>query len=571
MEKKIGNPIKVDTRPNKKVVVDSLTRDVSVEACIFDLLDNSIDAARDRIQITPEINLVSEQSSDYFKGYEVTIALSGDSFKISDNCGGILVDKLKRMVMRFGERSTHKMGIGVFGVGLNRALFKLGNISHLKTDTGLQRAELILNTSLYLKSKDWNLPAEEFPTSGEIGTAIEIKQLPSDIAKQFSDADEIEKLRHDIGQRYGRFIAKGLKILVNKTPIKNESVEIREDGHYGIERKYYKTSDGISVYIECGQHRKHRFTAEQDYDAEVNHTLTKQYGWTVICNDRAIILSDQTAKTGWEGKFHTQFYGFVGIVHFMGAEPDKLPWATTKTDVDLNNDAYQSALEDMRKFAAKWRSNSNDAKAKKRRNEPLMPIPGLPSVVPPGKAAKKEQSKSAQKPKERNSKSAIKSDHNQFRSILPYDVDERHCYDKHLALVHEAKNLDLSLLPYSGLVLIRMLFEATVVTHLTRHGQFDTFKQEVIDKRRADGLLKNAHDEKNMNPTMDEAVNYLANNPDIFGMAKRNYLKHSLGKIKEYKKILNGAAHNAYQPINRSEAFKIRDEVLPVLRHLIET
>jgi len=47
VRKKTGKPFKVDTRPSKAVVVDSLTRDTSVDACIFDLIDNSIDAARD--------------------------------------------------------------------------------------------------------------------------------------------------------------------------------------------------------------------------------------------------------------------------------------------------------------------------------------------------------------------------------------------------------------------------------------------------------------------------------------------------------------------------------------------
>jgi hypothetical protein len=450
----------------------------------------------------------------------------------------------------------------------------LGRVSHLKTDTGLQRSELVLNTDTYLKSADWNLPAEEFPTSGQIGTVIEILHLPSDIARRFGDPDEIEKLRHDIGRRYGRFIARALKIFVNKIAVDNEEIEIRENGPYEIKRKSYKTTDGVSIHIECGQHRDHRFGAEPDYASERNHAPTNEFGWTILCNDRAIVVSDRTPKTGWDGKFHSEFYGFVGLVRFEGAEPEKLPWATTKIDVDLNNSAYQVALEDMRQFAAKWRRDANDAKGKKRRNEVLTPIPGLPSSLPSPAKQKDKGSTSGKNTKGAKVgviKHTTKVDHNQFREILPRDIDEKHCYDKHLALVHEAKNLDLGEFTYSGLVLIRMLFEATVATHLARHGRYDAFRQEVLDKRRQDGLIKNAQDEKNMNPTMDEAVTHIANNPDILGTAKRNHLKHSLGRMKEHKKILNSAAHNAYQPINRSEAFQIRDEVLPILRHLIES
>ena len=75
-----------------------------------------------------------------FAGFTISLTLNGTGFKIEDNCGGIPVDALRDMVLRFGKASDHAMGIGVFGVGLNRALFKLGKVSHLKTDTGSERA-----------------------------------------------------------------------------------------------------------------------------------------------------------------------------------------------------------------------------------------------------------------------------------------------------------------------------------------------------------------------------------------------------------------------------------------------
>src|SRR5690606_25951670 len=92
-------------------------------------------------------------------------------------------------------------------------------------------------------------------------------------------------------------------------------------------------------------------------------------------------------KTGWGGKFHTQFYGFVGNVYFSCPNPEKLPWSTTKTDVDLNSPAYQITLEEMKKFVQAWRANSEDAKLKKRNDEELTGTPGpqknpSPSPVP---------------------------------------------------------------------------------------------------------------------------------------------------------------------------------------------
>ena len=66
-----------------------------------------------------------------------------------------------------------------------------------------------------------------------------------------------------------------------------------------------------------------------------------------------------------------------------------------------------------------------------------MPAP----VVPPPKPAPVIKPKPVEK-----------ADHNQLRTILSKDVDEKHCNDKHLKLVHEAKELDRlnSPMPASG-------------------------------------------------------------------------------------------------------------------------
>ena len=550
-----GRAFKVDTQPTKTVVVDSLTRDVSVATCIYDLIDNSIDAARNTV-LADRPKEEREVLLDSYAGYDVELTLGNVGLKIEDNCGGIAVDHLKSSVMRFGKRSDQHMGIGVFGVGLNRALFKLGKVSHLKTDNGKRRAELILKTEDYLGSKDedWTLPAEEFATSGRLGTEIDIRQPPADIAQDFANESWVQKFREELGKRYGRFIAKGLSLKVNRVAAKDNEVPIRDDGPYEGEHKYFKTDDGVSVYIEYGQHINHRFTKEKDYDKERNAAITDEYGWTILCNDRAILLQDRSYKTGWDTKFHTEFYGFVGYVSFTG-DPAKLPWNTTKTDVDLNNPAYQKALEEMRRFAEQWRTLAD-----KRKREPA------PRNVPPRKATK------VKRPKVRRARAAAsngKADHNQFRTVLPEDVDEKNCIDKHLRLVHEAKALDLADMSYAGMALIRMLFETSCVTFLDRYGRYGDLVKAAATARKKKIKLS-ADDEKKLIPTMDEMLSFLTNEPAIFGDAKSRYLKHSLTKMSAHQKALNSAVHNPFQQINRTVAFQIRDEVLPVIRHFIE-
>lgn len=556
-----GKAFSVNTHPTKEVVVNGLTRDATVQACIFDLIDNSIDAARDTIFARHPEN-PHDELPDNYNGYKIDITLNGAEFRIEDNCGGIAVDKLQKLVLRFGERSQHPVGIGAFGVGLNRALFKLGKISHLRTDTGKQRAEMVLDVDDYLRHKSWDLPAQAFSSSGRIGTDIEIKQLPDDIARDFADRDWEKELEHAIGRRYGRFIAKNLKISVNGTAIKNEDVKIRENPpvEYEGDHKFYKTKDKVAIHVKYGQHKDHKFSNEPGYDKDRNSTLTNQYGWNVVCNDRAILIADQSRKTGWDTKLHSEHYGFVGYVDFVG-NPEKLPWNTTKTDVDLNNEAYALALKDMRQFAEKWRAMADKRKKTKKK----------PRKLPPKKAT--AASKSRKAPTRRTkAEHVVKIDHNEFRTVLPADVNEQYCNDKHLALVHEAKLLDLDDLTYSGLAVIRMVFETSAVTYLDRNGQYGEYVKFAIAKNEKALKRKLTEDEKKRYvPRVDDLIPFFHNHPELWGAAKAPHLKHSLANMGKYQPRLNSVLHNPFQAINKTEAFQIRDEVLPLLRHLIET
>jgi hypothetical protein len=465
------------------VVVDGITRDATTEACIFDLIDNAVDAARNSLlaELSPKNRASArKQASESYFHFAIKLSLNQSGLKIADNCGGIAIEQLKTMVMRFGSLSEPSMGIGAFGLGLNRAMFKLGKMTHLTTDTGNERAELVLNIDKYIHDEDdWELPAEEVQSTGKPGTSIEIRQLDEQASKFFGDERWVKGLIRELGRRYGRFIAKKLTLSVNDVLVQNEEVQIRENSPFDTQTKLLKSEEGVIIEIECGQHLYHRFAFEPGYDRAQNRRLTAQYGWTIFCNDRAVIISDKTTKTGWDTKFHSEFYGFVGNVNFIDVDSRKLPWNTTKTDVNLNNEAYQMALRSMRAFAKEWRAFQLK-RLKGKGKEDYRPIPPKPTTPqqparPTPASAKKGKAKVAVTPPRR-------PDHNQFRTVLPEDINEKHCFDKQLALVREAKGLDITLFPYSGLALIRMLFETSTVIFMDRHDKYNELKQFAIDR-----------------------------------------------------------------------------------------
>ena len=116
-----------------------------------------------------------------------------------------------------------------------------------------------------------------------------------------------------------------------------------------------------------------------------------------------------------------------------------------------------------------------------------------------------------------------------------------------------------------------MLFESSVVTYLERHKKFDDIKQFAVQQRKAKGMKMPPEEIKRLVPALDEMLTFLEKHPELWGAAKENYLRHGLRKMAGHQPILNSALHNPFQIVGAAKAFEIRDEVLPLLRHLIET
>jgi hypothetical protein len=112
------DPLSIDAAPTKDFFISMLVRDIELIPAIADLVDNSLDGAR---------NLRSEECYD---GLEVDLIVTPDKFVIEDNCGGIELKTAKEYAFRFGRPEGFPpvdRSIGQFGVGMKRALFKLGS------------------------------------------------------------------------------------------------------------------------------------------------------------------------------------------------------------------------------------------------------------------------------------------------------------------------------------------------------------------------------------------------------------------------------------------------------------
>lgn len=95
-------------------------------------------------------------------------------------------------------------------------------------------------------------------------------------------------------------------------------------------------------------------------------------GWTILCNDRAVLFCDRTELTGWGEagvpRFHNQFMAISGIVEFKSKDPSKLPTTTTKRGIDAASPLYLKVKNRMREgvkvftnYTNKWKNQTDDS------------------------------------------------------------------------------------------------------------------------------------------------------------------------------------------------------------------
>ena len=175
------NRATVSALPTKAFFVDMLTKDVSLPSAIMDLIDNCVDGA---------LRVRGEGPLD---GLVVSLTINRAEFLIEDNCGGIPLDVARRYAFRFGraeDADSVDNSVGLFGVGMKRAMFKLGRRFEVYSKSGLDSFRVKVDVEAWQKEDTWTFPIdieEELETSAEKhGTTIRVLTLHDGVALQFT-------------------------------------------------------------------------------------------------------------------------------------------------------------------------------------------------------------------------------------------------------------------------------------------------------------------------------------------------------------------------------------------------
>lgn len=344
-------PQLVATLPSKRFFISMLTKDISLEDCILDLVDNAVDSAGVYARSRGVKGVTGELSA-----YEVRLSMNKHEFLIVDNCGGMTIKTAREEAFHFGllrrDSSSATRPIGLFGIGMKRAIFKIGTDIVVRSSTGKEAFEIKIDAVKWAASQEWELKLEPLdPHTLKRGTSIEVRGLHDSVAAEFADPVFRKSLSAVIGRDYSLILRRGFRVFLNDERVKPHAFKLLEGG--GLKPHLEKLdAAGVSVEVLAGMAPS---PAGVDEVHDPESLDVKNAGWFVICNDRVVLAGDKSQRTGWGtpgmAAWHAQFGRFLGIAKFSAADPQKLPWTTTKRDVDPGNAAYQMALPIMRKAA----------------------------------------------------------------------------------------------------------------------------------------------------------------------------------------------------------------------------
>ncbi|MDH1632284.1 ATP-binding protein [Pseudomonas mosselii] len=381
--------VTVKAFPAKRFFVEMLTRDIELKDSILDLLDNCVDGVmRER-----RSNL---ESATPYKGFEARIDFDGDSFSISDNCGGIPKGVALERAFRMGrpDKDTDKdiPTVGVYGIGMKRAIFKMGReatVSSMRND-GSYNVDIL--PSWLDDDNDWDLPLNDtnFDEQAASGVTVSVRSLHSGVSRLFSNVTGFEEdLKKSISAYYGNIIQKGFSVYVNGqqvSPLGSSfilSPESFKSGSGIAPFIYLGELNGVKIEVAVGFYRNLPTDEEQE-SALSGRPTSEQAGWTLICNDRVVLYADKTKVTGWGEAgvpaYHTQFVSIAGVVNFISNDASSLPVTTTKRGIDGNSEIYLSVKEFMREgmkmftdYTNKWKVPSD--------KRPELAVPAVASTV----------------------------------------------------------------------------------------------------------------------------------------------------------------------------------------------
>jgi hypothetical protein len=580
--------IEVSFLPDPDYLISGLTSDVTTLECIYDLIDNSIDAARNVILKTNKLKDQFGLPSSY-SGYTVELTLSPEAIKISDNCSGIDKAILATKTFTIGNRSKHPYGIGHYGVGLNRAIFKLGKKVNLITDNGEDKLLLKFSDEDVRKAiqKEIAIMASLRPTGGESINVITIDDINAEVASDLSSNIWLKSATEEVRTRYGIFTKKGLRITINSIEVGTFGPSIRDPKFLEKQEREFRSSKGVNVYIEAGLHQDYKIKGiDKDHSLAKSNlkNLTSEYGWYIVCNDRIILVADKTVTSGWTTSWHNEYHGFLGWAYYVSEDPALLPWDSKKTGINTHNDAHRETVVILKQLADNYRGinrklrrkedgpSASSPSAKQARPSSITNVPGptIPDKPSNASGAVSPVGTNTSNPNSDLGTASRSLPHTNNMDYLVYEISTLSRSPRIISLLQESKHASISRNPYTAIILLRVLFEAAIRDYSIRHRFYQDIKESYFSEQEHEGRPFTTKQKNEYSPNLVKMITWLLSNTDQLPSDHRRAATLSLGKFKNDLPKINGIIHEDGVLTDHTEVNQVRNNSYKALQTLLE-
>lgn len=365
-----------------------LIKDIELIPSVVDLVDNSVDAARARLDAqraargedvdsigtgVPGAPATDQEAAAQaaalpdLTAFWVRITAGAGRFEIQDNCGGIPLGMAERYAFRFGRPEDFPgspLAVGQFGVGMKRALFKLGTRFKVSSIADGSRFVLPVDVDAWARDVDprWQFAFSEAdptftPTDADVrGTTIEVDRLHESVSEDFAARNVLGRLRIDLELRHQSALEAGMTMTLNEDPLRPSRPELAlSDEISPVHTTQMLGTNGGSVRMElfagvvrAAEVEPREADPSDDVEPEEFPT-TSEAGWYLFCNNRLLLAAETSELTGWgdgANAYHPQYRNFRGYVYLYG-DSSLLPWNTTKTSVDRDSRVFRLTKAQM--------------------------------------------------------------------------------------------------------------------------------------------------------------------------------------------------------------------------------
>ena len=298
----------VNASPTKAFFIESLTRDLTLEDAILDLVDNSIDGAIQTKALDVSASLLHNPPAPRCEKVTIDIAITSDAVRISDSAGGIDPDLIADDVFRLGRPPAEGTStLGVYGIGLKRAVFKMGRRISVSSSHPKGAFEVEYTPSWLDDDSNWTLPVRHLPKGEQYGTTILVEELYPEISMRLSNPELLRKLLASLSETYSLFLQRLVSVRLNSVEIPARDIPLGQSSDITpglIELE----DDGVNVEILAGLAPRKNGTWAME-----------RAGWYILCNGRVVVFADKSELTGWGvvgPQFTPKYRGFVGIAFF---------------------------------------------------------------------------------------------------------------------------------------------------------------------------------------------------------------------------------------------------------------